>query len=134
MPPIAIDGYRFLLLNALDKYIDSLPHGKQQFSTEQQGLEFYATYAGTVVENSAFAKKVKDRGSWKAAGCSEDLDELTKPIRDHNVAYQQTKDNREVAMTTIEEKWGKATADYIRGCNASEKYAKAVRKAANRYN
>lgn len=36
-------------------------------------------------------------------------------------------------MRTIEVKWGHTTADNIKGCNASEKYAKAVRKVANRH-
>lgn len=46
---------------------------------------------------------MKNRDSWRAFGYSkEDLDELTKSIRDHNVTYQQTKDNYEVLMTTIE--------------------------------
>lgn len=36
-------------------------------------------------------------------------------------------------MIIIERKWGKANADYIRGYNASEKYAKAVWKVANQY-
>lgn len=63
MLPIAIDRYRFLLFNALDKYINSLLHEKQWFSIEQQAREFYATYAGTIVENrNAFAKRIKDRG------------------------------------------------------------------------
>lgn len=76
------------MLNALDKYINSLPHGEQQFSKEQQDLEFYATDANTIVENeSVVAKKVKDRGSWRAFECSnEHLNELTKPIQDHNIA------------------------------------------------
>ena len=82
MPSITIDKHWFLLLDALNKHINSLPYGKQQFSAEQQGLEFYAIYAGTIVENeSAFTKKVKDRGFWRAFECSKkDLDELTKPI------------------------------------------------------
>lgn len=127
MTPIAIDRHRLLLLDALDKYLNSLPYEKQQFSTEQQGLEFYATYASTIVENkSAFAKKVKDRGFQKASEYSKkELNELTKPIKDYNVAYEQTKDNRAVAMTTIKEKQEKVTIDYIRRCT-SKKYAKAI--------
>lgn len=62
------------------------------------------------------------------------MDELTKPIRDHNVTDQQTKNDCEVAMIKIEGKWGKTIIDYIRGCNASKRYAKAVGKAANQYN
>ena len=70
---------------------------------------------------------MKDEGSWRASGYSEkDLDELTKLIRNQNFAYKQTKNDRELAMTTMKKKWGKATADYIRECNTSEKCAKAV--------
>ena len=64
MPLIAINRHCFLLLNVLDKYINSFSYEKQQFNTKQQGLEFYTTYIGTIVEKkSAFIKKVKDRGS-----------------------------------------------------------------------
>ena len=35
-----------------------------------------------------------------------------------------------MALETIERKWGKDTASYIRGYNPSEKFAKTVRKAA----
>ena len=136
IPPIAIDKHRFFLFDALDNYIDSLLHRKQQFSAKQQGLEFYVIYAGTIVKNrNTFAKKVKDKNSWRAFGCSkEDLDELIKPIQDYNVAYQWTINNCEIVIRTIEGKWGKATADYIRGCNTSKKYLKAVQKAKNWYN
>lgn len=52
-----------------------------------------------------FAKKVKDKGSWKDIGYSkENLKELAKPIRNHSVIYQQTKDDCGVAITTIEGK------------------------------
>lgn len=51
---------------------------------------------------------------------------MTKPIQDHNIAYQKIKDNCEVAMTTIERKWRKVTVDYIRRYNTSEKYTKAI--------
>ena len=106
MTPIAISGYQFLLLNTLNKYINSLPYGEQQFSTEQQGLQFYAMNASTIVENgSAFAKKIKDRSFWKTFEYSKkDLNELTKPIQDHIVAYEQTKDNCKVAIITIKRK------------------------------
>lgn len=78
-----------------------------------------------------FADKVKERGSWKTAGCTEeDLDALAKPLHDHKAQHQTSKDSREVALETIESKWGKDTASYIRGYNPSEKFAKTVRKAA----
>lgn len=61
---IAIDRHWFLLLNALDKYIDSLPYKKYLLSIEKQDLEFYAIYANTIIKNrSAFAKKMKDKSS-----------------------------------------------------------------------
>lgn len=82
MPLITINRHLFFLLDALKKYIDNLAYRKQLFSVEQQGLEFYVTYADTIVENrSAFKKKIKDRGFWKAVGYSKkDMDELTKTI------------------------------------------------------
>ena len=133
MPLIAINRHWFFSLNALDKYIDSLPYGKQQFSAKQQGLKFYAIYVNTIIENkSAFAKKMKDRGSWRAFGYSKrDLNKLTKLIQDHNVAHKWTKDYCKIVIKTIEEKWEKTIADYIKGYNTIEKYAKAIWKAAN---
>lgn len=54
---------------------------------------------------SIFAKKMKDRGSWRVFGCSKkDLDKLIKPIQNHNVVYHQTKDDGGVIIIIIEEK------------------------------
>ena len=116
----------------LERYIDTLEHGDEQFSAKQQALEFYVTYAETISEQeSLFADKVKKQGSWKTVGCiKEDLDALAKPFYDHKAQYQTSKDNREVALEIIESKWGKNTARYIRGYNPSEKFTKTVRKAA----
>ena len=65
-------------------------------AAEQQGA-----YAGTIVEHgSSFAAKVKKRGSWRAAGCSdEELDNMTKPLRDHNVAHHRFKKSPERGAT-----------------------------------
>lgn len=66
MPSIAIDRYWFFLFNFLDKYINSLLYEKQSFSIEQQGLEFYAIYTNTIIENkSVFTKKIKNKKSGK---------------------------------------------------------------------
>ena len=78
-----------------------------------------------------FADKVKEQGSWKTAGYTkEDLNALAKPLHDYKAHHQTFKDSREVALGTIESKWGKDTASYIRGYNPSKKFAKTVRKAA----
>ncbi len=113
----------------LERYIDALEYGDEQFSAKQQALEFYVTYAGTISEQgSLFADKVKERRSWKTTGCTEeDLDALAKPLHDHKAHHQTFKESREVALATIENKWGKETASYIRGYNPSEKFAKSVR-------
>ena len=116
----------------LERYIDTLEHGDEQFSAEQQALEFYVTYAGAISEQrSLFADKVKERGSSKTAGYTkEDLDTLAKPLHDHKVQHQTSKDSIKVMLGTVESKWGKDTASYIRGYNPSEKFAKTVTKAA----
>lgn len=81
MPPVLVDGHRFQSLSSLDAYIDSLEHGKEQFSAEQQAMEFYSEWAGSFAERgSEFASKVKKRASWKTAGwAKEDLDTLASP-------------------------------------------------------
>ena len=119
-------------MSSLDAYIDTLEHGKEQFAAEQQGLEFYAEYAGVIAERgSEFARKVKERGSWQTAGwAEEDLDTLAKPLHDHNAARQTSHSSRDTAINTISAKWGEETADYIRNYNPSEKWAKKVRQAA----
>lgn len=43
------------------------------------------------------------------------------------------KDDCNIKITTIEDKWGKATANYIGGYNTSKKYTKTVQKIANQY-
>lgn len=64
MSQIAIDGYIFFLVSILNKYINSLSYGKEQFSIEHQGLQIYTNYAITIVKNeSAFIKKMKDECS-----------------------------------------------------------------------
>lgn len=61
---------------------------------------------GTIIENvSIFAKKVKNRGFWRVVKSSkEELNKLTKIIRDYNITYQQTKGDLQIVITTIEEK------------------------------
>lgn len=51
MSLIPINQYRFFLLEAFNKYIDSLPYEKLQFSAKQQDLEFYAIYTDIIVGN-----------------------------------------------------------------------------------
>ena len=116
----------------LERYIDTLKYGDEQFSVKQQALEFYVTYAGAISEQgSLFADKVKEQGSWKTAGCTkEDLDALAKPLYDHKAQHQTFKNSEKVALGTIESNWGKDTASYIQGYNPSKKFAKTVRKAA----
>ena len=46
LPAILVDGHWFQLLSSLNAYIDTFKHGKKQFASEQQGLKFYANYAG----------------------------------------------------------------------------------------
>lgn len=59
LPPIVVNGHRFQTPAALGKYINSLNPGREQFAAEQQDLEYYAIYAGSVVEHGcAFADKV----------------------------------------------------------------------------
>lgn len=76
---------------------------------------------------SVFVKKIKNRNFQTVAGCSKkDLNELTKPIQNLNIVYQQIKNDCEIVITTIERKQGKATIDYIRKYNANKKYAKTI--------
>ena len=116
----------------LERYIVIFEHGDEQFSAEQRTLEFYIIYAEIIFkQESLFAYKVKERGSWKIAECPEkDLDVFAKLFHDHNMQHQKSKDNRKVALEKIESKWGKETASYIQDYNSSEKFAKTVRKAA----
>ena len=58
------------------------------------------------------------------------MDALAKLLHDHKAQHQTLKDSREVALETIEKKWGKDMASYIRGYNPSKKFAKTVKKAA----
>lgn len=124
---IAINRQQFFFSNTFDQYIDSFPHGQQQFSVKEQGLKFYVIYTGIIVENgSVFTKKIKDRGSMRASSSSKkDLNELTKPL-DQNVTYQQTKNDYDLVMITIKEKSANATTDYIRRCNMIQRYVKTV--------
>ena len=109
----------------MDVYIDTLEHGKEQFATKQQGLEFYAEYAGVIAKRgSEFARKVKERGSWQTAEwAKEDLDTLAKPLDDHNAARQTSHSSKDTAINTISAKWREKTVDYIRNYNPSEKSA-----------
>lgn len=70
LPRILVDGHKFSSPATLEKYIETLEHGDEQFSAEQQALEFYVTYTGSISEQgSLFAEKVKQRGSCRTAGC-----------------------------------------------------------------
>ncbi len=97
-------------------------------------MEFFSEYLGAVAEiGSGFAREVKERGNWRAAGWGEDeIDNLARSIHDHNAAHQNSKTSQEAALKTIESKWGKEKAEYIRRYNCSEKYAKMVKKACLR--
>ncbi len=54
---------------------------------------------------SDFAWKVKERGNWQTAGWGEDeIDNLARPVHDHNTAHQNSKTSRKAALKTIESK------------------------------
>ncbi len=83
---------------------------------------------------SGFAREVKKRGYWQVAEWGKDeIDDLARPVHDHNVAYQNSKTSREAALKTIESKWEKEKAGYIHQYNCSKKYAKMIRKACLRW-
>lgn len=88
---IIINKHWFFLFNALDKYINSLPYEKQQFTIKWQGLEFYAIYAINIVKNkNAFANKVKDKNSLRAFKYGKkDLNKLIKSFWNYNITYKQ---------------------------------------------
>lgn len=73
-------------------------------------------------DKSAFVKKVKDKGFWRASGCSKkDLNKFIKPIQDCKVSYQEKQYDREIEKTVIKKKWEKLPIDYIRRSKASKK-------------
>ncbi len=83
---------------------------------------------------SGFAQEVKEKGNWRVAGWGKvEIDDLARPVYDHNSAHQNSKATRETALKTMESIWGKEKAGYIRQYNCSEKYAKMVRKACMRW-
>ncbi len=116
-------------------YIRILGTEKEAFSAKLQGIEFFSEYSGAVAEmGSGFAWEVKERDNWRAAGWGEDeIDNLARPVYDHNVAHQNSIASREAALKTIESEWGKKKLGYIRQYNYSEKYAKMVRKTCLRW-
>ncbi len=97
-------------------YIGILATRKEAFFAELQGMEFFSEYLRAVAEmGSDFAREVKKRGNWRTAGWGEDeIDDLTKPVHNCNVAHQHSKASREVAFKTIKSKWGTEKARYIR--------------------
>lgn len=74
-------------------------------SKTQVDLEFYVQCSGKSAEHeTAFAKKVKQRVLWRAAG--KNLDGMTQPLRAHNTAHQKLKKDQNVALQMIASKWG----------------------------
>ncbi len=50
-------------------YIGTLASGKEAFSAELQGMEFFLEYSGAVAEmGSGFAREVKEKSNWRVAG------------------------------------------------------------------
>ncbi len=74
-------------------YIGILATRKEVFSAELQGMEFFSEYLGAVIKmGSGFAREVKEKGNWRAAGWGEDeIDDLARPFHDHNAAHQNSK-------------------------------------------
>ncbi len=83
---------------------------------------------------SDFAREVKEIGNWRTTGWAENtIDDLGRPVHNHNTPYQNNKASRKAALKTIESKWGREKAEYIRQYNHSKKYAKIVRKTCLRW-
>ncbi len=73
-------------------YIGTLATGKEAFSAELQGMEFFSEYLGAVAEmGSGFAREVKEKGNWRPAEWGKDkIDDLARPVHDHNAAHQNS--------------------------------------------
>ncbi len=97
-------------------YIGTLATGKEIFSTELQEMKFFSEYLRAVTKiKSDFAQEVKEKGNWQTAGWDEDeIDDLARPVHDHNGTYQNNKASREVVLKTIKSKWETEKAKYIR--------------------
>ena len=68
------------------------------------------------------------KSNWQIVGWDKDkINNLARPVHDHNAAYQDSKASREAAFRTIASKWGIERADYIREYNLSKKYAKTIK-------
>ncbi len=87
-------------------YIGTLATGKEAFSAELQGMEFFSEYSEAVAEmGSGFVREVKEKGNWQAAGWGKnEIDNLARPVHDLNEAHQNSKASREAALKTIESK------------------------------
>ncbi len=87
-------------------YIGTLVTRKESFSTEPQGMEFFSKYLGVVAEiESDFAREIKEKGNWQTAEWGEDtIDDLARPIHNHNTAYQNSKASRKAVLKIIESK------------------------------
>ncbi len=101
-----MDGHCFRSMASYNAYIRTFATGKEAFSVELQSIEFFSEYVRAVAKmGSGFAWDVKERGYWQAAGWGKDeIDNLARPIHDHNAAYQNSKASREAALKTIESK------------------------------
>ncbi len=130
-----MNGHCFQSMASYNVYIGTFATIKEAFSAKLQEMEFFSEYLGAVVEmKSDFAEEVKERGNWQTAGLGKDkIDNLARPVHDHNMAYQNSKTSQEAALKTIESKWGIEEAEYIRQYNCNKKYAKMVRKAYLRW-
>lgn len=60
----------------------------------------------------------------------EELDSMSKPLRELDAAHKEIKTARIVPLETIKAKGAEAAYDKIKDYNENEKFAKAVWKAA----
>ncbi len=74
-------------------YIGTLATGKEVFFAELQGMEFFSEYLGAVAEmGSDFAQEIKKRVNRQTSGWGKDkIDDLARPVHDHNAAYKDSK-------------------------------------------
>lgn len=75
-----------------------------------------------------FALKINEKSNSQIAGYDKDkINNLIRPIYDHNSVYQNSKARREATFKIIiKSKWGTKRANYICQYNLSKKYAKKL--------
>ncbi len=116
-------------------YIGTLATEKGAFSVELQAIKFFQKYSRAITEmGSDFAQEVKERGNWRTVRWADNkIDDLARPVLNHNVAHQNSKASREAVIKTINSKWRWEKTEYICQYNYSKKYAIIVRKACLRW-